>query len=304
MSMWVPRFACPECRAAVHTDGDGLGYRCDSCGRQFEWSAGTYRFLTPSRAELTAPFLRQYRIVREREGRSGVGAERRAALPDVPKLDPHAGEWAIRRESLNHLLARRPFNGSHRRLRVLDLGAGNGWLSHRLAALGHQVVALDQLDDEADGLGACRHYPVSFAAVQADFDRLPFEPGQFDLTLFNGSLHYSPDPLSTLREAARVMAPGGAVAVVDSPMFARDRDGQRMVSDMMRTLQATHGFSTVVQPGAGYLTFELLDHAAGSLGLAGEFFPSAGPWLWRARRAISGIRLGRAPSAFGVWIAQ
>ena len=303
--MWVPRFACPECRTAVYADGgDELAYRCDPCDRRFEWFGGAYRFLTPTRAELAAPFLRQYRLVRQREGRAAAGPERRAALPEVPRLDPHATEWAIRRESFTHLLARRPFNGSSRRLRVLDLGAGNGWLSHRLAALDHHVVALDQLDDDADGLGACRQYPVQFAAVQADFDRLPFEPGQFDLALFNGSLHYSPDPAATLAEAMRVLGPGGSVGVIDSPMFSNDHDGQRMVSDMMRSLQATHGLPAVVSPGAGYLTFDQLANSAKRLGLAGEFVPSAGPWLWRARRALSGIRLGRAPSAFGVWIAQ
>ena len=41
-------------------------------------------------------------------------------------------------------------------IRVLDVGAGNSWLSHRLASFGHQVVAVDRLDDELDGLGAWR----------------------------------------------------------------------------------------------------------------------------------------------------
>ncbi len=88
-------------------------------------------------------------------------------------------------------------------MRVLDLGAGSGWLSHRLATLGYRVVAVDRLDDEADGLGACRHYPIAFPAVQADFDALPFEPHQFDLVVFDGSLHYSPNPAATLARGAR-----------------------------------------------------------------------------------------------------
>jgi SAM-dependent methyltransferase len=299
--MWVPRFACPECRTAVYADGD-LEFACESCNRRFGRSGNAYRFLTPARAERSAPFLRQYRIVREREGRR-TAPERRAALPDVPKLDPHADEWSIRRQSYTHLLGRGLFNSS-RPLHVLDLGAGNGWLSHRLTVLGHHVVALDELDDDADGLGACRDYPAQFPAVQADFDRLPFEPGQFDVVLFNGSLHYSSDPMSTLAEAMRMLTRRGAIAVIDSPMFADDRDGQRMVSDMMRSLQAAHGFPTVVQPGVGYLTFDLLERAAKDLGLLGEFVPSPGPLLWRAKRAINGIRLKRAPSSFGVWIAQ
>ena len=42
-------------------------------------------------------------------------------------------------------------------LLVLDLRAGNGWLSHNLTALGHLCIALDWLDDSEDGLGACVH---------------------------------------------------------------------------------------------------------------------------------------------------
>ena len=112
-------------------------------------------------------------------------------------------------------------------LHVLDLGAGSGWLSHRLTALGHRVVAVDAIDDEVDGLGACRHYAGDFAAVQADFDALPFAPAQFDLVVFNGSLHYAADTGATLERAHRVLAPGGALVVMDSPMFRADGDGRR-----------------------------------------------------------------------------
>ena len=42
------------------------------------------------------------------------------------------------------------------RVRVLDVGAGSGWLSHCLTALGHGAVALDAIDDDVDGLGAAQ----------------------------------------------------------------------------------------------------------------------------------------------------
>ena len=40
----------------------------------------------------------------------------------------------------------------------------------------------------------CRHYPVAFTAVQADFEVLPFEAGQFDLVVFDAALHYANGP--------------------------------------------------------------------------------------------------------------
>jgi SAM-dependent methyltransferase len=276
---------------------------CSRCGQTFAWRAGAYRFLTPRRAEASAAFLRQYRLVREREGRRSLGAERRRALPDVEPCDPHAAEWRLRRQSYARLL-RHALPDQRSSIRVVDLGAGCGWLSHRLTAFGHAVVAVDELDDEEDGLGACRDYPVPFLAVQADFDRLPFEPSQFDLAVFEGSLHYSPDPQATLAEAKRMLTRGGALAVIDSPMFVDEHDGERMVADTFRRLRAEHGLSSVVRPGVGFLTFDALEHAAKRLDVRGRFVPSRGPWAWRLRRYGAQMRLKRAPAAFGVWVAR
>ena len=122
-------------------------------------------------------------------------------LPTAPPGDPHAGDWLVRRETYHHLL-RHVLASGPQPLRVLDLGAGSGWLSHRLAGLGHLVVAVDAIDDEVDGLGAAHHYAAEFGVVQADFNAVPFAAGQFDLVVFNGSLHYAPDVGATLARGA------------------------------------------------------------------------------------------------------
>jgi ubiquinone/menaquinone biosynthesis C-methylase UbiE len=189
-------------------------------------------------------------------------------------------------------------------IRVLDLGAGCGWLSHRLASLGHSVVAVDLQDDELDGLGACRYYSAPFTAVQADIDALPFAPAQFDLAVFEGSLHYSADPIATLAEAKRMLAPGGVLAVMDSPMFVRERDGRAMVERQARQMEFEHGLTNVVRPGVGFVTFDALERAAALLGLSGRFYRSRGPLQWRLQRQLAWLRLRRAPAAFGVWVAQ
>jgi ubiquinone/menaquinone biosynthesis C-methylase UbiE len=225
-------------------------------------------------------------------------------LPMVTRDDPRAAQWRIRRESYAHLQERALPAVWQGPIRILDVGAGNGWLSHRLAAYGHHTVAVDLLDDQVDGLGACRHYPVAFAAVQADFDALPFQPSQFDVVVLNGSLHYAPDPGRTLNEAKRMLATEGSLVVMDSPMFKNERDGRVMVETQVRRLAAEHGFEHVVQPGVGFLTYEGLGRAASALGLSACFVPSKGPFGWRWRRRVARLRLRRAPAAFGVWVAR
>jgi len=295
MRVWLPRFACPECRAPVPA------LACGGCGALFDRRGGVFRFLSSQRAEAAEPFQRQYRAVRARDGYRPAAPEYYRMLPYVARDDPSAGQWRVRRESYVHL-QRHALPACP--VQALDLGAGSGWLSHRLAAFGHRMVAVDRLDDEADGLGACRHYPVSFVVVQADFDALPFEPAQFDLVVFDGSLHYSPDPAATLAEATRMLAARGAIAVMDSPMFARERDGHAMVADELRRIEAAHGFRSVLRPGLGFLTFTALERAASSHGLRSRFFQSQGPIGWRVRRQMARLRLGRAPASFGVWVAR
>ncbi len=237
---WAPRFACPECAAAMDDQG-GCALGCSGCGQRFERRDRIYRFLTESRRVAAEPFIRQYRAVREQDGYRGRTPEYYRALPCVEPTDPHAAEWRIRQESVQQLQSR--VLDGHGPLCVLDLGAGNGWLSHRLTSLGHRAVAVDWHDDEQDGLGACRHYAAPIPCVQADFDALPFAPCQFDVVVFNGSLHYAPDIGATLGAARRVLAPGGALVVMDSPMFRDEIDGHLMVAEKLRRFRTEYGLA-------------------------------------------------------------
>jgi SAM-dependent methyltransferase len=282
----------------------GEGFACAECRNLYPRGAGgLFRFLPARRAAAAEPFLRQYRTVRACHGYRSAVPEYYRTLPCVAPDDPRAGEWRVRRDSFAHLQRHVLGANGHGPMRILDLGAGNGWMSHRLASLGHAVVAVDRVDDDADGLGACRHYPVPFTTVQADFDALPFEPGPFDVAVFNGSLHYSPDPTATLAEAARMLAAGGVLVVMDSPMFSRERHGAAMLADEGVRLKEETGLD-IARPGVGFFTFAGLDRASRGLGLHGRFVPSRGSFDWRLRRQLAWLRLRRAPSAFGVWIAR
>jgi SAM-dependent methyltransferase len=276
---------------------------CAGCERAFEQRDGVWRFLTAARSAQLERFVRQYRAVRQHDGYRLAEADYYRRLPSVAPDDPHAGTWQIRRETYHHLLGHVLAAGPQP-LRVLDLGAGSGWLSHRLSSLGHQPVAVDAIDDEADGLGAARHYATPFAIVQADFDALPFARGQFDLVVFNGSLHYAADTAATLERAHRMLAPDGTLVVMDSPMFRAARDGSAMVSDALRRFALDCGLADAAPQGIGYLTFATLAAIAERLHLRPHFVPSRGPLGWRLRRQLAHLRLRRSPAAFGLWVAR
>jgi SAM-dependent methyltransferase len=249
-----------------------------------------------------AAFVEQYIRVRREDGHGCRTAEDYQALPLVARSHRLAREWRIRRDSFETLVQRLRLGHSEPR-RVLDLGAGNAWLSARLAAHGHHPVAVDICADDEVGLGAARLGAARFPLIQAHFDALPFAPHQFDIVVLNASLHYAGRPEDTLSEASRMLAPAGALVVMDSPMFDRRRDGEAMVREHLNELARTIQVSQPLRQGAGFLTFAQLQAMADTLGLRGRFAASGEGAGARLRRAVARYRLRRAPARFGVWIA-
>jgi SAM-dependent methyltransferase len=195
-----------------------------------------------------------------------------------------------------------------RALRVLDLGAGNGWLCYRLASLGHETTAVDLRFDAVDGLGAADGYadvlPRVFPRVGATFNALPLRDDSFDVIVFNAALHYATDLSLVLSEAARVMMAGGRIAVLDSPFYRQARDGERMVQEKRASAAQQFGARADILmslPFIEYLTRGRLCAALPELNwqLHRVRYP-----LWYELRPLSVRRGQRMPSRFDVWEAR
>ena len=179
-------------------------------------------------------FLDDYIKIRHAEGRGSQDAAYYLALPYRDITGRLQDQWTIRAKSYRYLESRvlPPIEKQcGRPLRIADLGAGNCWLSYRLALRGHRPIAIDILGDPLDGLAAGRHYQerTPFPRVNAEFDDLPLAAGSLDLAIYNASIHYSTDYRRTLAEIRRVPAsrrrlPDCRFAGVPAPR-ARRNDG-------------------------------------------------------------------------------
>jgi demethylmenaquinone methyltransferase / 2-methoxy-6-polyprenyl-1,4-benzoquinol methylase len=103
--------------------------------------------------------------------------------------------------------------------RVLDVATGTAAVAIELARrTGCRVVGLDQSAEmlaegrsrvDAAGLGD------RIELVRGEAERLPFEDESFDGLTFTYLLRYVEDPRATLAELARVVRPGGTIAMLE-----------------------------------------------------------------------------------------
>ena len=101
---------------------------------------------------------------------------------------------------------------------VLDLGCGGGHVAYRAAPHVGEVVAVDlsaAMLAEVARVAAARGL-ANIAVQQAPAERLPFPDGHFDIVLSRFTGHHWHEWEAGLREAARVLKPGGRALFADT----------------------------------------------------------------------------------------
>jgi ubiquinone/menaquinone biosynthesis C-methylase UbiE len=103
-----------------------------------------------------------------------------------------------------------------KKLRILDVGTGTGFLAILLAELGHDVVGIDlsekmleRAKKKADEKGLDIEFMI------ADAENLPFDDGEFDAVINRHLLWTLPNPQKAINEWSRVVKKGGKVVAID-----------------------------------------------------------------------------------------
>ena len=150
---------------------------------------------------------------------AAVRAERVAAAEEY--FAAHANEWdSIRtlhiadaevEAAIERTLGDRPLGT------LLDIGTGTGRMIELLGPAANDSLGIDRSVDmlrvarakiEAAGLGQAQ-------VRQADMYALPVENCGADTVILHQVLHFAHEPAQAIAEAARVLAPGGRLLVVD-----------------------------------------------------------------------------------------
>jgi SAM-dependent methyltransferase len=293
-------FACPSCHGPlIRYDGK---WQCQKEGLRFGKEEGVMSLILPHRRKPLETFLKSYQKIRHFERWGSLSAQYYRDLPYHDRSGEHSDIWRVRARTFecfqNHLLRHWPTPPA----RVLDAGAGNCWLSARLAERGFQVVAMDVNLDPLDGLGAlqkvdCRLLSNLFP-VRAEFDHWPFNPRSFDIIIFNASIHYAKDVSRVLGEALNLLREGGLLYILDTPLYRDAEDGNRMLDERRRIFQTKH---EVVLPAAfagSFLTFAALDELRAKFKV--EILTPDYGLSWTIRPLIAALLGRRRPAAFRV----
>ncbi len=103
------------------------------------------------------------------------------------------------------------------RIRIADLGAGEGLLSQLLARRAEQVTCVDSSARMVE-FGTDLAAKNGFSNLEyklGDIEAVPLPAASVDLALFSQALHHARRPQVAVEEAYRILKPGGQIVVID-----------------------------------------------------------------------------------------
>jgi SAM-dependent methyltransferase len=293
---------CPRCTSEV------TGVECPFCAFRMEIRDGVVNALLPERAGHFSRFTREYEYIREAEGRSSESDQYYLELPYTDVTGRNCEQWKIRARSYSYLLGEILKPKLRTGAIILDLGAGNCWMSYRLSLAGYRPFAADLLVNQYDGLGAAGHYrgvlPALFPRFQAEMGNLPFEDEQFDAVVFNASFHYAEDYRTVLGEALRCVRREGMVIICDTPWYSCDISGQQMVKERQAAFLKRYGTASASITSQEYLTDARLQELEQHLSIHWETHSPRYGLKWTIRPILAGLRRRREPSRFRIYVAR
>ena len=133
-------------------------------------------------------FEKLYITLREKEGRV-YSDEEVKALPEIRETHPHYNEWQIRKQSSLRLISY--LQKKQQALKILEVGCGNGWLSHRLSGIQRShVIGSDINFTEIQQAAGVFQNISNLHFIYGHIESEIFEERQFDVIVFAASIQY------------------------------------------------------------------------------------------------------------------
>ena len=142
-------------------------------------------------------------------------------------FEERGGDWDARRDALfgPHFYLFALVGLGEADWQVADLGCGTGPISEALAPFVAGVVGIDASRSMLElAEGRLKRFD-NVTLREGTLEALPLDDASFDIATLCLVLHHVADPSAVLREAARILKPGGRTLIVD--MLPHDREAYR-----------------------------------------------------------------------------
>ena len=228
----------------------------------------------------------------EGEGHGRLESEEwlRALKEDLPRFIPF----------LTHK-CRLEFRG-----RILEIGAGGAWLSAEISKLPKvvEVITTDVspklLKEQAPKVfKLLQANTAKITRMPADFHRLDFPDNHFDFVVCSAVLQHAANIVQVLREAKRVMKPGGQFVAIREPVWplVKIKSRARMIEKLVTTgvnerFYTLSHYKEFFRQAALPLEVKRVSLASGFR----YYFEKAVNGLTHARYAFIGAKRGRSAS--------
>ncbi len=159
-------------------------------------------------------FEKRYIGLRNKEKRIYTDEEVKQ-LPDCDPTHPHFKEWQAKKVSSKKLVSY--LSDKKKPLQILEIGCGNGWLSHQLSAIPRShVLGVDinftELQQAARVFNDCRKMKFMYGDVESGI----LSDRQFDIIVLADTIQYFRSPDEILEFCFQYLLPDGEIHITDT----------------------------------------------------------------------------------------
>ena len=177
-------------------------------------------YINPNHPIDNTGFQEAYLKAREKEGRL-FDIPTLQLLPDVLEKHPLANEWSIRKKSAEKFTTY--LASKNKNLKVLEIGCGNGWLTHYLTKKlpNSRFIGMDVNWPELQIAEEAFEGSENINWVYDEITHQECLQGQyFDVIYFAAAIQYFPDLKLLFEMVAKHLAPNGEIHILDSPFYS------------------------------------------------------------------------------------
>jgi ubiquinone/menaquinone biosynthesis C-methylase UbiE len=168
-------------------------------------------------SEQNSRFTEQYIALRQEEKRIYTD-DQVLMLPEISENHIHASEWKIRKHSCAMLMNYLRKKGSGE---ILEIGCGNGWLSHKLSDIpGSKVTGIDINEVELEQAQRVFSGKPNLKFIYGDLDSLQNDRSYYDFVVFAASIQYFNSLALAINIAMNQLKEGGEVHIIDSQFYS------------------------------------------------------------------------------------